>query len=75
MRMGPKMYKTKDTERVLPENLHNSAIEYAKEKTGLERPVREQQVYINTFRDCFKIMKALGMLKKEYQDGPKQKED
>lgn len=64
-------YETKDTELVLPVELHNAAIQYAQEMTGIYRPVREHQVYINAFRECFIAMKKLQMVKEEFQNEPK----
>lgn len=66
-------YKTKDVFGVLPIDLHNAAIEYSKEKTGVSRPHKSHTVYIETFRDCFKMMQDLNMLKKEYRSGSTKK--
>lgn len=59
-------YKTNDTENVLPVELHERAISYAREKTGLQRPHSSQRPIIDAFRDCFKTMQELGMVKEEF---------
>jgi len=57
-----KKYKTDYVHKILPVKLHKAAIKYAKIKTGIERPVKEHKVYIESFRECFKIMQELGMV-------------
>lgn len=66
------MYESNDSEgMILPVELHKRAIEFAREKTGLQRPHRSQTVHIEAFRECFKAMIELGMVTKEFENGPK----
>ncbi|HVN97776.1 MAG TPA: hypothetical protein VMT62_15205 [Syntrophorhabdaceae bacterium] len=60
-------YKTGDTEGILPIELHKAAIEFAKEKTGIRRPVKEHRPYIDSFTACFKLMQELDMVSEKYK--------
>ncbi len=59
-------YKTNDADYILPIKLHEFAKEFAKEVTGVERPVMEHALFIETFTICFQAMQVLGMVKDEY---------
>lgn len=60
---------------LMPQPLRRKAIEYAKAKTGLERPHRSQLAYIESFEECFQIMLDLNMIKEEFTNGEETKED
>lgn len=62
-----KNYECNDSEGILPADLHKYAIEFAKKKTGVQRPVKEQAVIIDSFRECFKALNELGLLKDVYE--------
>lgn len=60
-------YDCNDSEGVLPAELHKIAIQFAQDKTGFQRPVKEQAVIIDSFRECFKALNELGLLKDIYE--------
>ena len=51
----------------LPHELLRKAIQFAKDKTGVHRPVKEHTILIEAFEECFKTMTELGMVKEEFQ--------
>lgn len=57
----------------IPRELRKKAIQFACEKTGLNRPHRSQTVHIEAFEECFKAMVEMGMVKEEFQNGKDQK--
>ncbi len=68
-----KNYECNDSEGILPADLHKAAIQFAKEKTGIERPVKEQAIIIDSFRECFKYLNDQGLLKDVYEYPAKNK--
>jgi hypothetical protein len=66
-------YKCNDTEGVLPEDLHDKAIEFAKKVTGIGRPHVSHVGLISAYRQCFLDMKELNMLNEEFQNGTPEK--
>lgn len=47
----------------LPKEVRKKAIEFAKEKTGIQRPHKSQTIIIESFEECYKILQELGLIK------------
>lgn len=59
----------------LPKILRKAAIAFARKVTGIERPVMKQRVHIEAWEECFRFMAQNGMVKEEFVNVDRTKEE
>lgn len=64
--------KTRDGDQILPDSLFIKGVRYSKDVLGLERATKDHGQILDHWRECFKAMQDLGMIKEEFKHGKKE---